>query len=146
VAYLRGEPALAQEVEAATGAPPFDARLRFKVDPLALARLCGLVRRERFDLVHTHMDLADYYGAAAARLGGARGVVSTKNNADEFRTRATWKRWPFLLLERVAYETSDATIVVSQSLRRFLVAAEHLPTRKMVVIETGVDPGPGVPA
>jgi glycosyltransferase involved in cell wall biosynthesis len=141
VAYLRGTPELAAEVEEATGAPPFNARLHGKADPFALARLCAHVRREGFDLVHTHMDLADYYGGLAARLGGARGVVSTKHNADEFRTRPTWKRWPFLALERLAYEASDAVIVVSGGLRDFLETAEHLPRRKMIVIGNGVDPG-----
>jgi glycosyltransferase involved in cell wall biosynthesis len=141
VAYLRGTPELKAEVEAATGAPPFDAGLGHKADPMALARLFGYVRRERFDLVHTHMDLADYYGGLAARLGGARGLVSTKHNADEFRTRATWKRWPFLALERFAYEAADAVIVVSAGLRDFLETAEHLPRRKMIVIENGVYPG-----
>ncbi len=141
VAYLKGTPELKAEVKRATGAPPFEARLHGKADPLALARLCAYVRREKFDLVHTHMDLADYYGGLAARLGGARGLVSTKHNADEFRTRATWKRWPFLALERLVYEAADAVIVVSPGLRDFLATAEHLPRRKMVVIGNGVDPG-----
>jgi glycosyltransferase involved in cell wall biosynthesis len=126
VAYLRGESLLGAEVEAAIGAPVAPIGLRWKADPAALARLTSYVRRERIDLVHTHMDLADYYGAAAARLGGARGVVSTKHNADEFRTRRTWKRYPFLLLERLAYEAAAAN--------------EHLPRGKMIVIPNGVEP------
>ncbi|MBI4169317.1 MAG: glycosyltransferase [Acidobacteria bacterium] len=138
VAYLKGEPALAREFETA-GARVVGMRLRGKADPLCLVRLWRHVRRERIDLVHTHMDLADYYGAFAARLGGARGLISSKHNADEFRTRRTWKRYPFLALERLAYEAADAVIVVSAGLVEFLREAEHLPTRKMVVIVNGVD-------
>jgi glycosyltransferase involved in cell wall biosynthesis len=140
VAYLRGEPLLGAEVEAAIGAPVAPLGLRRKIDPAALARLISYVRRERIDLVHTHMDLADYYGAAAARLGGARGVVSTKHNADEFRTRRTWKRYPFLLLERLAYEAADRVVGVSHGVVDFLAAHEYLPRRKMIVIPNGVEP------
>jgi glycosyltransferase involved in cell wall biosynthesis len=140
VAWLRDEPALAGEF-AAAGARVVGMDLRAKIDPRCLARLIRYVRRQRIDLVHTHMDLADYYGAGAARLGGARALVSSKQNADEFRTRRTWKRWPFLLLERLAYEAADAVIVVSHGLVDFLRRAEHLPTGKMVVIGNGIDPG-----
>ncbi len=143
VAYLRDEAPLAPEVEAATGSPVAPIGLRAKFDPAALLRLRAYVRRERIDLVHTHMDLADYYGAAAARLGGARGLVSTKHNADEFRTRRTWKRYPFLALERLAYEAADRVVAVSNGLADFLVARQHLPRRKLIVIGNGVDPALG---
>jgi glycosyltransferase involved in cell wall biosynthesis len=139
VAWLLGEPALAAEIEEATGAPPVPIGLRAKADPGALLRLCRLVRRERVDIVHTHMDLADYYGAAAARLAGAA-LVSSKQNADEFRRRRTWKRPPFLLLERASYAAADAVIAVSQGLVGFLEEAESLPRHKTVVIGNGVDP------
>lgn len=140
VAWLRDEPLLKPEFEAA-GARVTGVGLRAKVDPRALWRLARTVRRERIDLVHTHMDLADWYGAAAARLGGARALVSTKHNADEFRTRRTWKRPPFLVLERLAYAAADAVIVVSEGLGAFLRRVEHLPSGKMIVLPNAVDPG-----
>jgi glycosyltransferase involved in cell wall biosynthesis len=147
VAWLRDEPVLADAVEAATGHPPIPIGLRGKVSPGAFLRLAALVRRERFDIVHTHMDLADYYGAAAARLRPGTVLVSSKQNADEFRTRSTWKRPPFLLLEHGAYRAADAVIAVSQGLVEFLERAEGLPRHKTVVIGNGVDPdlGAGAP-
>lgn len=139
VGWLRDQPILRSEFEAA-GARVEGFGLRGRIDPFCLARLVRTIRRRRIDLVHTHMDLADWYGAAAARLGGARGLVSSKQNADEFRTRRTWKRWPFLLLERLAYEAADAVVVVSRELVDFLRRVEHLPDGKMVVIGNGIDP------
>jgi glycosyltransferase involved in cell wall biosynthesis len=140
VAWLRDAPLLAKEIEEATGAPPIPVGLRGKVDPGALVRLCRIVRDERIDLVHTHMDLADYYGAAAARSRRGTGLVCTKENADEFRTRRTWKRPPFLALERLSYAAADAVIAVSHGLADFLSTAEGLPRHKTIVIENGVDP------
>ncbi|HYS78280.1 MAG TPA: glycosyltransferase [Candidatus Dormibacteraeota bacterium] len=138
VAFLRGEAVLRPEFEA-IGAEVVPVRLRSTLDPFCLLRLRALVARGRQDLVHTHMDVADFYGALAGRLGGAHAVVSTKHAPDEFRSRRTWKRYPFLLLERLAYEMDDAVIVVSRDLASFLEETEHLPRRKMVIIGHGVD-------
>jgi len=138
VAWLRGEPLLADEFRAA-GIEVVRFGMRGKFDPGCLLRLRRYIARERIDIVHTHMDLADFYGALAGRLGGARAVVATKHAPDEFRTRRTWKRYPFLLLERLAYEMDDAVIVVSEGLRTFLEKVERLPRRKMVVIGHGIE-------
>jgi glycosyltransferase involved in cell wall biosynthesis len=141
VACLRGEAPMADEFRAA-GFEVVRFGMRGKLDPGCLLRLRRYVARERIDIVHTHMDLADFYGALAGRLGGARGVVATKHAPDEFRTRRTWKRYPFLLLERLAYEMDDAVIVVSEGLRAFLETEERLPRRKMVVIGHGIEAAP----
>jgi glycosyltransferase involved in cell wall biosynthesis len=139
VAWLCGDPVLGARVEATTGAAPIPIELRAKADPRALLRLIRIIRATGADLVHTHMDLADYYGAGAARLLG-RALVCTKENADEFRTRRTWKRPPFLVLEHLAYAAADAVIVVSHALVDFLEREEGLPRHKTIVIENGVDP------
>ena len=138
VAWLHGPGDLAGEFARACGAPPVPLGLRFKADLAVLPRLVSLMRRERIDLLQTHMDLADYYGAAAASLTGAR-LVSIRQNADEFRTRRTWKRPPFLLLEHLSYAAADAVIAVSDGLVEFLARSEGLPRHKTVVIPNGVD-------
>ena len=145
VACLWGEPVLAGEFHAA-GIEVVPLGLRRRIDPRGFLRLRHLVAGGRFDIVHTHMDLADFYGALAGRLGGARAVVATKHAPDEFRTRRTWKRIPFLLLERLAYEMEDAVVVVSEGLASFLETAERLPRRKMVVIGHGIEPVERVPS
>ncbi len=145
VAFLRDDPILRSDFEEIGAAVvPMGPCAGF--DPPCWLRLRRYVARERIQLVHTHMDVADFHGALAARLGGARAVVSTKHAPDEFRGRRTWKRPPFLLLERLAYEMDDAVVVVSEGLATFLEQTEHLPRRKMVIIGHGVgEPGVAVP-
>ena len=138
VAWLHGSGDLAPEFARACGADPLHLDLRFKADLAVLPRLVALMKAERIDLLQTHMDLADYYGAAAARLCGTR-LISIRQNADEFRTRRTWKRPPFLLLEHLSYAAADAVIAVSEGLVEFLARAERLPRHKTVVIPNGVD-------
>jgi len=138
VAWLHGPGDLAPAFEQAAGAEPLCLNLGFKADLRVLPRLVDLVRREGIDLIQTHMDLADYYGAAAARLTG-RHLVSIRQNADEFRTRRTWKRPPFLALEHLSYAAADAVVAVSEGLVDFLAKAEGLPRHKTIVVPNGVD-------
>ena len=139
VAWLHGPGDLVAPFAAACGGvPPEPLGLRFKADLRVLPRIVRMARREHVDLIQTHMDLADYYGAAAARLTGSR-LVSIRQNADEFRTRRTWKRPPFLALEHLSYAAADAVVAVSEGLVDFLARAERLPRHKTVVIPNGVD-------
>lgn len=48
----------------------------------AIWRLYRLIREEHFDIVHTHLFFANIYGRVAARLAGARAVVTTLHNPD----------------------------------------------------------------
>src|SRR5207245_7879755 len=60
--------------------------LRTNVDPFCLLAMYRFLKRECFDLVHTHLIHADLYGTLAAKLAGVPHVISTKHNDDAFRT------------------------------------------------------------
>src|SRR6266446_1905025 len=49
-------------------------------DLRALLRLATFIRRERFDIVHTHMSKGAMIGGLAGRLGGAPVIVATAHN------------------------------------------------------------------
>jgi len=115
--------------------------LRAKVSPGAFLRLRRLIRRRGYQVVHTHLDLADLYGPFAAGHNGPV-VVSTRHNTDPWRVRRSWKRPPFLLWERAAQRRADATIAVSGAVRDFLVSSEGLDPSGFVVIPNGIDLAP----
>lgn len=79
-------------------------------DLLALLRLYWIIRRGRFDLVHTHTSKAGFLGRTAARLAGVPRLVHTPHG-DIFtgysgRTLTTL----FILLERWAATFTDRII------------------------------------
>lgn len=96
-------------------------KTRGKLDPLTVVRLAKLVRRGRFDVVHTHLSTASLLGAIAARLSGVPSVahVHGLNTATCFRL-------------------STRVIAVSSAVRDHL-CAQGLGEGKISVVHNGVD-------
>ncbi|MFQ5719569.1 MAG: glycosyltransferase [Acidobacteriota bacterium] len=128
------------DVFMSSGIPVHRLGRRAVIAPLAFARLRRLIRDGGFDVVHTHLDLADLYGPFAAPPTVP--VISTRHNTDPWRRRRTWKRVPFLLWERAAQRRSAVTIAVSGAVRDFLVREEGLRPERFVVIANGIDLDP----
>jgi glycosyltransferase involved in cell wall biosynthesis len=101
-----------------------------------LPALVGLVRRGRYDLVHTHRARAALYGRAAARAAG-RAVVATEHALG--RTQVDGR--PVTAGLRRAYRASarfgSATIAVSEPVANRLASWG---VDRVVVIPAGLDP------
>jgi glycosyltransferase involved in cell wall biosynthesis len=113
-------------------------RLRLP-DPVKLARLVGLVRAARPDVVQTWLYHADLLGGVAARLaGGARIFWGLHNSTlDPTRTRRT-TRWTMAVCARLSRVVPDGIVSVSAAARDLHVAAGYDP-RRFVVIPNGFD-------
>lgn len=90
-------------------------------DAVALVRLYGLMRRHRFDVVHTHTSKAGVLGRVAAGLAKIPTVVHTPHGHvfdGYFGTRATRL---VVAVERACARRTDALIAISDPCR-----ADHL--------------------
>ncbi len=114
---------------AAAGTPCERLSCPRDLDPALAVRLARLLRAWRADLVHTHLVHADVY---AALVPGLR-LVSTKHNADPFRTGV------FRHLERAITRRSRRVIAISDAVRRFCVERVGLPGEKLEVVHYGLD-------
>ena len=94
-----------------------------KLDPVTLFRLRGLMRKQGFDVIHTHLSTASLLGALAARLAGRPSVahVHGLNTATCFRC-------------------STLVIAVSQAVKEHL-CAQGIRKEKVRVVHNGVDLG-----
>lgn len=92
-----------------------------KADPVTVLRLIGLIKRERIEVVHTHLSTASLLGAFAARATGIPAVahVHGLNTATCFRY-------------------SSAVVAVSEAVKRHL-CNQGLSERKIRVVHNGVD-------
>jgi glycosyltransferase involved in cell wall biosynthesis len=97
--------------------------------PLAFVRA---LRRERPEILHTHLVHADVLGALAALGTGVR-LVTTKHNDDRFRTG------PFRHVERLVTRRAERVLAISDALARFTVERVGLPAAKVATVRYGFD-------
>ncbi|MGW6458601.1 glycosyltransferase, partial [Streptomyces sp. NPDC055078] len=104
----------------------------------ALPRLTRLIRRGRYDLVHTHLYRACVYGRIAARLAGVRATVATEHSLgrDEIEGRPLTRptRALYLGTERLGSATVAVSDTVAGRLREWGV-----PPARIHVVPNGID-------
>ncbi|MHC3470363.1 glycosyltransferase [Streptomyces sp. 7R007] len=104
----------------------------------ALPRLVRLIRRGRYDLVHTHLYRACVYGRLAARLAGVRAVVATEHSLGdsqmEGRRLTAGVRALYLASERLGRATVAVSPTVADRLARWGV-----PAPRIEVVPNGID-------
>ncbi len=106
--------------------------------PAIVARLVALLRRERVELLHTHMLHATIVGLAAARLAGVSTTLVTRHYTDEgYEKHAAWMRALDLSLLRGATHVAG----VSRSVSQYLLREARIPAVDVSVVPNGIDLG-----
>src|SRR4051812_8090957 len=99
--------------------------------PAALLRLVRALRRERIEIVHTHLFDPSIVGLAAGLLARTPARVVTRHHSD-YHTRIH-KRW-HVKLDQFCTTAADAVIAVSHHTARHLIDVEGAPERKVRAI------------
>jgi glycosyltransferase involved in cell wall biosynthesis len=113
------------------GVPFEQVRCTTDLNPRMAAMVVKAVRRERPDLLHTHLVHGDIYGSIAARVAGVP-FVSSRHNDDRYLLG------PFRHVDRLFAHRARRIIAISDAVRRFLEQA-GLPREKLVTVHYGLD-------
>ncbi|WP_258177325.1 glycosyltransferase [Streptomyces solincola] len=134
------DPGVVADALRADGVPVTCLGMRGNRDLAALPRLVRLIRRGRYDVVHTHLYRACVYGRLAARLAGVRAVVATEHSLGEVQIEGR----PLTAGARALYLASErlgaATVAVSPSVARRLADWGVRPSR-IRAVPNGIDAG-----
>lgn len=112
-----------------------DARHRAQYS-LALMRLVRFLRRERIDIVHTHLFEPSVIGLLAGTLAGTKLRVMTRHYSD-YHTRID-KRW-HVRLDQLCTRLCHRVIAVSQHTADHMITQEGAPPDKIDVVLNGID-------
>jgi len=107
-----------------------------RVDPILFLGMYQLIRRERPQIVHTHLFKSDFHGRLAARLCRVPVIVSTAHNVDSWA-----RRRPLGYLYGLTARLADRVIAVSDEVRDFQIRHTNTPPVKIVTINNGVNVG-----
>ncbi len=108
------------------------------IDPRSLSGTIKLVRDVKPDIIHTHLLRADLFGGLAGRITRTP-VVSTVYAYGQYRRM---HKRPGLdhLLDKSVYRLPTRIIAVCDAIRDDLINHMHVPSHKIAVIHTGMDP------
>jgi len=124
------------------GIPVHEVPMVRRVDPLwdclALARLIGLLRRERYAVLHAHSAKGGYLGRLAARMAGRPRTVYSPRAFSYLSQRGLARRF-FLRLERLAVPWTDVLHATSDSEKIRAIREVGFPAARVVVIPNSVD-------
>jgi glycosyltransferase involved in cell wall biosynthesis len=126
---------IGREIEAA-GIPVHRLLEPGETAPQALPRLVGLMRRERFDLVHAHLAAADVSASLASCLVDVPALVTTFHNLRDWEERADG---PLRWVERRTLSLCDRVIVVSDAVGKAMLRRLPDLRERTVLIRNGVD-------
>ena len=132
VCLIKGGP-LEQEFEK-LGIPVVIFGRKGKLDFGLVFRVASWLKRERADVVHTHLFTADTYGRLAARLAGVPAVFSTVHNIVN-----PWKGSGRKLIDRLFARLSTAVVGCSEEVTQTLASRDKIPASKLVSIPNGID-------
>lgn len=109
---------------------------RWRMLLVVFPRFVRYLKRERFDILHAHLALADSLGRIAGRFAGVPVLMTTEHG------KHLWKGRLYLMMERMLARSTDMRICVSDDIARIRVTREGTPEEKLVVIPNSVDPTP----
>jgi glycosyltransferase involved in cell wall biosynthesis len=128
---------------------------RRELDPVAdfliLARLIGIIRRERFSVVHTHNAKGGFLGRLAAWYCRTPVVVYTLHGRDPWwraadarkrrlgESLSPLQRWMYLALEKALRPMTDGFVAVAPRVAQDAVESRIAPAGKIVVVPSAVD-------
>ncbi len=93
-----------------------------RLPPDELRRMADLCRRERTDVLHTHMSRAHFFGVLLRRIGGVPCVATAHNQKIQLHWRA-----------------NDAVIAVSEATARFQRRYNFVPAARLHVVHGFVE-------
>ncbi|MCC6547126.1 glycosyltransferase family 4 protein [Candidatus Sumerlaeota bacterium] len=105
--------------------------------PAEIRALAEVFTRERFDIVHTHSDFANFAARAAAICAGAPRIIAHYHNTYAHRMDAG-----FVAMESLLSERTDALIACSKGVQQFMQDHLDLHHRPLHLLQNGVDVAP----
>jgi glycosyltransferase involved in cell wall biosynthesis len=124
----------------ALSVPVHNLDRRSQLDLRAVADLAALLRRRRYDVVHTHLYRACLYGRVAARIARVPVVVATEHSLGDTQIEGRPTTWPVRTLYLATERLGDHTIAVSGAARDRLIGW-GVPDHRISVIPNGLDIG-----
>jgi len=119
--------------------------MRRQINPVcdlsSFFKIFNLIRKEKFDIVHTHSSKAGFLGRLAARMLGTPVILYTPHAfAFDRPEKLSFQEIFYLWLERLAGRWCDMIVAVSESERDLALRHKVASPDKITAINNAIDP------
>jgi len=108
-------------------------------DVTSPARIASFLRKQKADIVHTHLLRGNIYGRVAARLAGVKRVVSTVHSAKQWMKAHPLFEWGAGALDRLTLGSASVVVAVAEETKEKIAGEDGYERRSILVIPNGVD-------
>ena len=105
-----------------------------RIDPGSLLNLASLFKKEKIQIVHTHMYRPNISGTISAFIARVPVIISHIHNMHQWDTKRQ------IFMDRLSLRIRDMTITVSEGVKRKYCEIMKVREDKLRVIYNGVDP------
>jgi len=109
------------------------------LDFIALIRLYIFIKKQGFEIVHTHSSKAGILGRLAAKLAGVPVIIHTVHGLPFFKSQNLLVNKFYIILEKLVGLVTDKIICVSDTLIEDAVGVNIAPRTKFIRIYSGID-------
>ena len=117
----------------------FNQEINLYKDIMALFELIYVIKKYRYDIVHTHNSKAGFIGRLAAKICGTPLVIHTVHGFAFHDFERPWRRKLFIFLERLAAKWADKLIVISNPLKDWGLRLGIGKKEQYVLIYSGIE-------
>lgn len=108
-------------------------------DLIAFLKIYRALRKEKFDIVHTHTSKAGLLGRLAAKLVRIPIIIHTPHGHVFFGYFGSFKTKIFILLEKLASCLTDKIVALTNGEKEDYIASKVAGKEKLAVISSGID-------
>lgn len=106
----------------------------------SIRKLYTLIKKEKFDVVHTNSSKGGIVGRIAAKFAGTQFIFHTVHGFSFHEQSSRWSITAFSLLEKIGAKCCNHIITVSDFHRNWAVDLGIAPSDKIISIPNGLDP------
>ena len=108
-------------------------------DIRALLKLAILLRREKFDVVHTYSATPGFIGRLAAFMAGVPSILHHQAGWTVNEAKSLFGKYLYEVLESIAVAVSTKSICVSHAVRKQADSLSLMPKSKLVTVCNGIE-------
>lgn len=116
---------------------PMNRAIRISEDIRAIHNMTNLLKKERFDIVHTHNAKAGVIGRVAAKISGVPLIIHTAHGLPFFEGQNKLLYYVYRYIEIFAARCSH--FIANQNWEDFKKLRQYVPEKKLVYEGNGVD-------